>query len=233
MTTEEMDALYLKHAPDFRELLGTRSALAVFDDALLRAEDGRWFWAMANGGSAWEIPRQMGVAAVTEFWRERLEKEHEILLAPRLTQRPVWFVLRACRTGKDENVLSPDGTWQPFNYKQRDACYKSLPEALCAVVHALAEEKRAAEKPMTPTKARAALDKLWAETHAPDLFQALGAQLVADIVADQMEKAEKSKSSAAAIRAAVKIEAILVRAGCSFAPDIAAIIDAEFPKDKP
>ena len=127
MTTDEIAALYIKHADDFRLLLGAHKdgpVLAVFDrDTTLGYGAGGFCnqWLVSNiHAGAFCIPAVLAVAAMTEAWRAEIEK------------MPETAVYRAeCKT-------EWTGTW-------RGGFVRSpyLPLVICAVVEQKAAEKRA------------------------------------------------------------------------------------------
>lgn len=128
MTTEEIEKLYLDAAEDFRVLLASNGpdnyfAVGQAGDCLITAEallysNDAYGWMIrdriAIGGPWLPIQAAVAVAAMTESWRERLE--------------------RACGLNQRE-----DGGW---SWTSHEKLYQDLPEAIVAAVKALASEKR-------------------------------------------------------------------------------------------
>ena len=143
MKIESAEKLYLRHAEDFRALLGTApgtGAVAMVDNRDLEAPaqvGGTWFQRLRGGACRENLHSSIAIAAMTEAWRERPETEHGVVL------------YRSSHTGwraqEDGELLDDTGCWvgPEYNY----ATFISLPEAICAVVEFLAKEKRAAQKP--------------------------------------------------------------------------------------
>jgi len=161
MTTEEIEALYLKHAADFRCLLDCSEKEAYvtkwIENVVLRPPKrsrDRWQADDLDTGGFVSLPSQVAVAAMTESWRDRLEKEHRVALE------------------YDGRGYSP--TRYVPHYRQvfcggrfmflAEACgptgYTDLPKAICAAVHSLAEEKRKAEKPKPSAAALRAAEQI-------------------------------------------------------------------------
>jgi len=146
MTTEEIEALYLKHAEDFGYLLGAAGAggeLAYFHGGVVLtcvetvsretcwAHRRREWHVFFNCGKS-IIAAPFAVAAMTECWRERLEEEYGAIIG---------------RTG-DGNWRADRGFWGVTSrFSVKVPTCRTLPELICAVVKVLAGEKRKAEKP--------------------------------------------------------------------------------------
>jgi len=132
MTINEIEALYIEHAPAFRELLGVLPegpALAIIDEQLhhvllwgVGGFSNRW--ALSAGASSFTvIPASLAVAAHTEAWRERLEKP-----------------------GSDAGFLRRGSQLVVYAHGEYVGIYDSLPEAICGAVEALVAHKRAKDK---------------------------------------------------------------------------------------
>ena len=155
MTTEEIEALYLKHKEDFRRLLDQGEALAAFDGCLLYAEPGCWVCEETDGRPRPDVFPSVAIAAMTETWRDWLEKEHGVRLLRgsypfNLVNRevPVWAAQ------SEDRLLCVKGWKLEAEMEKYSSEYLfmrvwvSLPEAICGVVEFLAGEKRKqAEKP--------------------------------------------------------------------------------------
>jgi len=103
----------------------------------------------------------VALAAFSEFWRDRLEKEHGVLLVVRGPEDSIaWLCLRPI-PGHGSLALDGQGQWTPFMGIGCCAPFHSLPEAICAAVHALAEDKRKAEKPKPSDAALRAAERLY------------------------------------------------------------------------
>jgi len=188
MNTQEIEKLYIEHADDFRELLGTTvaSAMAIFDKRVLVYNHCGWF-AKAEDEFTNPMPVSLAVAAMTEAWRERLEKEHNIQFEPigrevtndyrrpPIDRRSTWILegWQITVLGDSPKYLS-NSTWCDFGGKpvRYDKLYKTLPEAICAAVKALADEKR---------KAKAKAERLSAAKTMMGLDPATGPDFTATI----------------------------------------------------
>jgi len=131
VTTAEIEALYIKHADDFRLLLGAHKdgpVLAVFDrDTTLGYGAGGFCnqWLVSNiHAGAFCIPAVLAVAAMESAWRERLEKEYQVAYSHNYGSG--WF---------PNPMTATNGHG-----------HETLAEAICAEVKARAAEKRAEEK---------------------------------------------------------------------------------------
>ena len=260
MKTQETEKLYLSHADDFRTLLGEESALAVLDDGPFAPvslfhkagpsqPDGCWYFGSVQRG--WHLlPSSVALAAMTDSWRERLEKKFSVY-----TTRGREAPWRAWRTthhkGKRQaTVLRPQGF---ASCQEGDGTpYDSLPELICAAVEALANEKRrsvcneAQVKKSSPIDAAISLmDKIAAGNALSELAaiavarHGIGRPLVpkewdALMAAVQAWRSgnvvEKTKPSAAAMRATKRI--LSAEVGVN-ADAIAQIIDEELAKENP
>jgi len=141
VTTAEIAALYIKHADDFRLLLGpsplsviAQTPIAEFGNIQLlysRAQDT--FTAhFPAGGRSWPLPTALAVAAMTEAWRWRL-RENFVTLHTDGTVTCVGQLAVA--------YLNEDGGW---SLNPNDAIsYAYAADAICVAVAALAAEKRA------------------------------------------------------------------------------------------
>jgi len=159
VTTDEIEKLYLAHADDFRLLLGKGDVLAEFGKCELSYSRNHQQWMLlwpshGKGDTTWSLPSpEMSVAAFTESWRDGLEKEHGIFFTPGIPSG--W---RVARFQKDANPayviwLRTDGAWSDMG--SRD--FPTYPAAICAAVHALAEEERKVANPApSPAAVRAA-----------------------------------------------------------------------------
>ena len=140
MTTAEIEALYIKHADDFRLLLGAHKdgpVLAVFDrDTTLGYGAGGFCnqWLVSNiHAGAFCIPAVLAVAAMESAWRERLREKNFVTLHPDGTVTCVGQLAVA--------YLNEDGGW---SLNPNDAIsYAYAADAICVAVAALAAEKRA------------------------------------------------------------------------------------------
>ena len=141
MTTAEIAALYIKHADDFRLLLPmtyNREAMCVIDNCILvyDRELGRW-WEIRVEENMHEVPAALAVAAMTEAWRERLWKKHDIWF--HTSAFGYWSPRKPIPDVDGSFKLDSGGAWA----KNQTSSWLSLPEAICAAVAALAAEKRA------------------------------------------------------------------------------------------
>jgi len=235
MTTAEIKALYLKHAEDFRYLLDTtgRVVASIGESGLWLPKDGRG-WTDAYGI---EIYSPIAIAAMTESWRERLDKEHEVALAP---GGGGFSAYRKDPNGQSEG-LTLSKEWSRL-LGTPPWVFDSLPEAICAVVESLAAEKRKNENPAgktcrTCTRCMAVQPNADGYWHAAWVCLKNGAKCVGpdDCCSDfQLWEAEKPKPSAAAMRAAGRAIGALQTNGILVGPWIettAAIIDEEFNRE--
>jgi len=183
MTPTETEALYLKHADDLRTLLDRDDALALLgENVSILSEAGLWFWDSGNGPihSRWEIPASVALAALTEFWRDKLENQHGVYF-DRGRDTAQWEALKATRFGRQPLWLNSQGQWFLCN----GTTFKSFPQAICAAVHALAEEKRKAQKPRPSDAALRAARRLCQRT----IMQTEA--LVAQIIDEELAKRPK------------------------------------------
>jgi len=125
MTTDEIERLYIKHADDFRAMTGGSYMADLGDLAIVYSGTGL-VWSTVCRGVFTEIPAALAVAAMTEAWRERLEKEYGMPL---------------CHAPERKTLLGNKHFLS--NTKWHDFCAKTVPEAICAAVAALAAKKRA------------------------------------------------------------------------------------------
>ena len=247
MTTKEIEALYLRHADDFRMLLGLSA------DGPVAVCDLEYLWPPRPGrgwtdGATNDVYSGVALAAMTEAWRERLEKKFSVY-----TTRGREAPWRAWRTthhkGKRKaTVLRPQGF---ASCQEGDGTpYDSLPELICAAVEALANEKRrsvcneAQVKKSSPIDAAISLmDKIAAGNALSELAaiavarHGIGRPLVpkewdALMAAVQAWRSgnvvEKTKPSAAAMRATKRI--LSAEVGVN-ADAIARIVDEELRKE--
>ena len=128
MTWQETEKLYLEHLDDFRLLLGQGDDLAVFDIWVVRHRGHSWVESLSSMDALWAIPSAVAVALITEFWRKRLETEHDINFF-----RPISRLVN----GEFKNQLG----WGCSAYGDT---FASLPSAIVAAVALLAKEKREA-----------------------------------------------------------------------------------------
>jgi len=145
LTTEQTEKLYIEHAADFRLLLGcsenNEETIAYFDGYNLAAprlcdqhSDNIHLssWSMRG----YRIPTPLAVAAMTECWRERLEKQYGLHF-------------HCCKSGwattREDGLYLIGGEWR----KDKAGAilpYMALPEMICAVVKALVAEKSSVAK---------------------------------------------------------------------------------------
>lgn len=130
MTTAEIEELYIKHAADFRELLGHAKALCVFPDnsILYPHKDQSCDWRHSHGGGLSAPRRELAVAAMTGHWPKLLEEKYGQRLDTSAWSGMDRYAFYAI--GSDGTRTTGEGA--------------SLPEAICAAGKALAAEKRAA-----------------------------------------------------------------------------------------
>ena len=143
MTTSEIEALYIKHADDFRLLLGfaedSPCRMAVVGDLDLSYAPKMKAWLVTGlAGTTVGTHAALAVAAMDSAWRERLEKEHEVLM---LRVGHSWFPVR-----HDWPIHPDTNNFRPavgFIGRDCGTGWDTLPMAICAAVAALAAEKRA------------------------------------------------------------------------------------------
>ena len=141
MTTDEIKALYVEHKQYFMDVLGSSAtadgAIAIIGDELVEIEhtEGRWF-SYVPGDGIRPLNASLAVAAMTEAWRERLEKDAQIRRL-RL-DRGMW----ECNVGREPRHI--------------ELLYPSLPELICAAVEILVAEKREKAKAPSDVATRAA-----------------------------------------------------------------------------
>ena len=147
MNTQEIEKLLIEHADDFRELLDTpiTGMMAKFADGqpLFYTEECQW-----HMGHVGTIPASLAVAAMTEAWREKLEKMHDVRIRQDVDR---YEVSRYKRDG----IMLPcmeylhktgNGWWScRHGHFPGECSFNSIPEAICAAVKALAAEKRKAQ----------------------------------------------------------------------------------------
>ncbi len=242
MNTAELEKLILDHAYDFRTLLGPGVALAAWGKArLLGSDTGSGWIAGDDVANAAPILTPIALSALIESWRDRLEKEHGIVVAERLFNGLTeWICLRTNHDDGRTLAMAERGLWVPFLAGRGWNCWRSLIEVIVAAVHALAEEKRQKEKPMSGCGKTIA--DLWEEAnHDMATFQALGAIEVgrrADAMAEEKRQAAKPTPSPAAVRAAERIcglpgngpDCELEQGNAEDIANVAAIIDEEYRK---
>jgi len=184
MTTQEAENLILKHADDFRTLLGAGLSLAVFGDIhLVTEQDNPWLALMASGPDTIEehIPIMIAIAAFTESWRDRLESEYGVRM---VICGPQLFPVR----GGQHLLHGADG-FSPAITSQgtpRQIGFRMMLHAICATVAALAKEKRAAETPK-PSKAAIRAAERWIGMAISDDSSGFVAKL-ATIIDDEFRK---------------------------------------------
>jgi hypothetical protein len=165
MPTAELEKLILSVADDCLLLLGQQprnnppltlneDCVAMMGDCPLiarRDADGTlrdWMFVYSKTSTsvrnAFSVATEIALAAFIESWRDRLEKEHRVVVTPLRTgdNSPAqWLALHV----NEKN-------WLPY-----DSGYVTFPEAVVAAVRALAKEKRKASKPApSPAACRAA-----------------------------------------------------------------------------
>ena len=125
---------------------------------------------------AFSVATEIAVAALTDSWRDGLDKAHGVFINVEssiigLPERHMDTSYTICRANPASGtapwrelilVERPSGSptvapteydWQQPSGRFLAALFRSMPEAICAAVHALAEEKRKAEKPTPSTAA--------------------------------------------------------------------------------
>jgi hypothetical protein len=148
MTTAELEKLILSTADDMRFLLGSDShVVARWGNVELRTPGDNVYWSLlwhkSDGHQRTIEPTEIALAALVEFWRDRLEKEHHVFLTRDIGTVLPYAVFRAGAPRASGTWLSQDGTWQRVSGFPS----YSYPEAIVAAIHAVAKEKRKEEKP--------------------------------------------------------------------------------------
>ncbi len=159
MTFAETEKLILDHAADFRLLLDQGELMAVGDGWSLSVRLGYdwccWKGDVLGRGSDYQhnLPRGLAIAAFVESWRDRLEKEHGVVIQPihRYLGLPSgWTALHMVLRMRSDGLaewLTNEGSWTAVWQDRKE--FQSAPEALCAAAYALAEEKRKGAKSQT------------------------------------------------------------------------------------
>jgi hypothetical protein len=164
MNTQEIEALYIAHAADFRELLGRKQLVAEIGDGVsltILGEPTSPAWhVLGCAEDCSHIPTVLAIAAMTEAWREGLDREHGIFIARRshydteavdvfnhrrgLAVLDDGYDILRIKNGHLEQLLPQIGWVRSDNAPgRRSQSAASVPEAIVAAVKTLADEKRA------------------------------------------------------------------------------------------
>ena len=142
MNTQEIEKPYIEHAADFRELMElpreTDAIGSVGDEAICYSvKHAAWFSVKDSMPGTFTMSVCVAVAAMTEAWRERLERKHGLYFY-RERNNPRISPLRWLAESKQHGNVILAGA-------------DSLPELIVAAVKALADEKRKAKAVTCPS----------------------------------------------------------------------------------
>jgi len=165
VNTSHIEKLYIEAATYFRELLGKDGDGACicrcgtvwmyipYDDPMTDT----WVWDSPEWHNRRTLDANLAVAAMTESWRERLEKEYKVQFHIGNCVVECWRV----KGGKLQQLWA-NGQFVESAEPARDShIFLSLAEAIVAAVKALAAEKRAKAKAEVPPAAGFAITGEW------------------------------------------------------------------------
>ena len=224
MNTTDIETLYLRHAEDFRALLGTApgtGAVAMVDNRDLEVPaqvGGTWFQRLRGGACRENLHPSIAIAAMTEAWRERVRAKFQCGLWAYDDGR--WGAYRLVG-GVRKHLLANQG----FSVVGRRAQFASRPEAICSIVEALAKEIQERDRLF-----KQACEETYRQMMSGELKEPIFEKCRVRAEALANEKREAEKPSAAAMRAAKRI--LEAQAGVN-PPAIARIIDEELNREKP